>query len=325
MRAVIVAVVLGGCFSPQPSAGVPCADPSAPSRCPSGLVCVSNGAIETCERPGGPTDDGGPLDDSAPADAPIDQAPIIDACPSCLDTDTDGVADMNDNCPMVKNSDQSNEDGDSHGDPCDPCPINANNADDDGDGVGNFCDPSGTTADTIAQFVSFATTTLPAGWATEGTVTIAGGEATFDAPAGTGAYLTFASPAGSMSIWTNVTFDAYDGAVLAGMGVMDRRQAGTDMTLACQLVGNSAQTTHDIRLFDTTGPGLVASLDHPMDVGTNSTIRLTREFGTPYRCSASMPFAEVQGTTAFDPLTEHIGLRIRSGVAKAKWVMVLTH
>jgi hypothetical protein len=50
------------------------------------------------------------------------------------DTDGDGVADINDNCPTVANNDQLDSDGDGLGDACDICPTDSMN-DDDGDGV----------------------------------------------------------------------------------------------------------------------------------------------------------------------------------------------
>lgn len=324
MRSVLV-VVLAGCFSPQPAAGIPCADPGASARCPSGLVCITTGGIETCERPGGSGLDGavddGTIDDAPPLDASIDA--LIDACVGCLDTDSDGIADTNDNCPARANSDQSNEDNDAVGDVCDPCPINADNTDSDGDGLGNFCDPSGATVDRLLQFVSFHSG-LPAGWGMEGDVTIANGEARLDAPSGTGAYITYASPVASfVSIWVSYTFVAFDGGTLAGMGVMDRRQVGQDASFACQLVGNVTQTSHDIRLFDASSTSVVAMMDHPMNVGTSSIVRMTRD-GASWKCSASAPFVEVEGTTAFDPANEHIGARVRSGAATAKWIMVTT-
>jgi hypothetical protein len=50
------------------------------------------------------------------------------------DTDGDGVADADDNCPDDPNADQANADGDALGDVCDACPNDAEN-DVDGDGV----------------------------------------------------------------------------------------------------------------------------------------------------------------------------------------------
>lgn len=78
---------------------------------------------------------------------------------SKLDTDTDGIKDVNDNCPLVFNPDQTDTDGDGEGDACeqviddidldgvitsiDNCPnvYNPSQTDTDGDGLGDVCDP----------------------------------------------------------------------------------------------------------------------------------------------------------------------------------------
>jgi LmbE family N-acetylglucosaminyl deacetylase len=61
------------------------------------------------------------------------------------DTDGDGVADLNDNCPAVQNAGQANADGDGLGDACDACPSDALN-DVDADGVCGNVDNCPTTA-----------------------------------------------------------------------------------------------------------------------------------------------------------------------------------
>ena len=93
------------------------------------------------------------------ADAEIDGNPT-------LDSDGDGVKDDTDNCRSISNPQQYNEDGDTLGDVCDPCPpyatyviagttYDANN-DPDGDGVGEGCDPvEGTTGARILLFDGF--------------------------------------------------------------------------------------------------------------------------------------------------------------------------
>jgi hypothetical protein len=80
-----------------------------------------------------------------------------------VDTDDDGVADSEDNCPEVANPDQEDTDEDGVGDACDPdlidtdedgvvdsednCPevANPDQEDADGDGIGDACEETGDT------------------------------------------------------------------------------------------------------------------------------------------------------------------------------------
>lgn len=59
-----------------------------------------------------------------------------------LDTDSDFIPDLYDNCDHVSNNGQENSDGDNYGDACDNCPHTANptQADGDADDVGDACD-----------------------------------------------------------------------------------------------------------------------------------------------------------------------------------------
>jgi hypothetical protein len=66
MRAVVVAAMLAGCYSPTPQPGAPCAN----GQCPSGLVCSP--ATNTCEREAVATDAPLPGVDAPMADAGID-------------------------------------------------------------------------------------------------------------------------------------------------------------------------------------------------------------------------------------------------------------
>lgn len=81
----------------------------------------------------------------------------VDACPydAANDADGDGLCEINDNCPTIANANQSNVDGDTFGDACEPdndndgviddtdnCPMDANadQTDLDSDGQGDVCD-----------------------------------------------------------------------------------------------------------------------------------------------------------------------------------------
>ena len=59
-----------------------------------------------------------------------------------IDTDYDGIADSEDNCPTTANPDQADTDGDGVGDVCDNCLTtpNPSQADIDRDGIGDVCD-----------------------------------------------------------------------------------------------------------------------------------------------------------------------------------------
>jgi hypothetical protein len=59
-----------------------------------------------------------------------------------IDTDIDGVPDVDDNCPTVSNTNQFDTDDDSRGNVCDNCilVVNTTQCDSDSDGYGNRCD-----------------------------------------------------------------------------------------------------------------------------------------------------------------------------------------
>jgi hypothetical protein len=60
------------------------------------------------------------------------------------DADLDGIPDVDDNCILVYNPDQTDTDGDGIGDVCDNCPsdCNTDQLDADKDGIGDVCDPA---------------------------------------------------------------------------------------------------------------------------------------------------------------------------------------
>ena len=71
------------------------------------------------------------------------QVAVGDDCEFIVsDRDGDGIADSEDNCPDVANTDQEDSDQDGFGDACDNCPsvANGDQIDTDGDGAGDACD-----------------------------------------------------------------------------------------------------------------------------------------------------------------------------------------
>ena len=71
-----------------------------------------------------------------------------------LDADSDGVADLEDNCINVANPAQTNSDTDGFGDACDNCPNrrNPDQTDTDGDNVGDVCDTERALADSALDW-----------------------------------------------------------------------------------------------------------------------------------------------------------------------------
>jgi len=96
-----------------------------------------------CERKG-LVGNGFPLENASLCDVFQPQPTNACICQGCVlpDADTDGVTDLNDNCPDVPNANQIDADGDGHGDACDNCPFhyNPDQSDVDGDLVGDVCD-----------------------------------------------------------------------------------------------------------------------------------------------------------------------------------------
>jgi hypothetical protein len=145
VRLIGVLLQLGlvcACYSPHyADCFVTCASSQA---CPSGFSCElgfcrDHSNQQSCTEVLGDaalgSDSGGGIDAS-----------------SATDTDGDGVPNAQDNCPSASNPAQDNEDMDTFGDVCDPCPpfamaaingvLTDANIDTDGDGVGEGCDPN---------------------------------------------------------------------------------------------------------------------------------------------------------------------------------------
>jgi hypothetical protein len=73
-----------------------------------------------------------------------DEELLVGSDPHATDSDGDGIADGQDDCPSITNASQADRDSDGVGDACDNCPDvpNPGQADTDGDGIGDPCDQS---------------------------------------------------------------------------------------------------------------------------------------------------------------------------------------
>jgi hypothetical protein len=249
---------------------------------------------------------------------------IPDPCPN--DLDCDGVVDADDNCPVVANEDQFNEDGDARGDACDLCPPFEDTGEDtDGDGVGDDCDPHPGLADTIVEFVGFEE--MPAGWTVVNNVTVVGGVARLSANANAVSMLVRDQPAGpDYVIWAELHHDAFaGGGALGAAGLMVQHAPDSDDSGGlCQLVGTATMGMEELRLFDTSNGGalLLDSGAHPLDIGEVYELYFERD-GDDMSCFSGNPDLEVQGASTFAPANPEVGLRVRSATSSYRWVMIV--
>jgi len=161
LRFAGVVAAVAGCYSPTVEDGVPCGEGNA---CPIGQTCAVDQRCRTRPLDGGTSDPDALFDAAIVIDAPPDGSPNVD-------TDTDGINDSTDNCPLIANSGQRDHDADAIGDACDNCPHVPNPTQArtmDADQVGDACDPNTGRMDTQLRFEGFYTTptdwNLAAGW-----------------------------------------------------------------------------------------------------------------------------------------------------------------
>lgn len=152
-----------GPSEPEPDAGEP-RDPNGDDDkdgIPNGKdVCPD---IADPDQPDGDKDEVGDLCDNCVRVANDEQKDsdkdgIGDECdpdstdnPGVIDSDGDGIVDLDDKCPAVKDANNNADaDADGRGDVCDNCPLVANSTQEDADGdkLGNACDDSTVIDDT---------------------------------------------------------------------------------------------------------------------------------------------------------------------------------
>jgi hypothetical protein len=302
MLRVCIALLVTGCFAPDPTIGAPCADGvEDDERCPSGQICVAHDGTETCET----------MD--------IEDMPLGDR-------DKDSIIDGLDNCPDIANTDQANEDLDSAGDACDPCPPFQGTEDVDKDGVGDACDPNPTTpGDKLVSFVGFGGT--PASpWTTSGMFIATAGEGFAMASDSTSAIASMPSPAATrVEVRTQARLISVTATApnLGAVNLVERFLPADDRGVACQLSSLATGDQQQLRIFDLDKKLVIDTAPHVVMQNAELDLRLRRTNDT-YNCRATNPVLELAGTVMFAPAGARIGVRVRGATAMFHWVMVVT-
>ena len=209
----LVLVVVAGCYAPSPytSCTVTCAtDPD----CPTGQSCFAG----RCSARAGQC----ALDAS------------VDGLDPKEDADDDGILNGEDKCPTVKSPGNYDHDGDSTGDPCDPCPHMKGTIadhDSDGDGVGDGCDlHPDIPGESRGAFYGFYAASEIATWTKQGdyTVNLTTERLVADNLALGGGYIELPDVFGpNLQLWTaaHITITATDPAFDKHVGISTHRDA----------------------------------------------------------------------------------------------------
>jgi len=241
------------------------------------------------------------------------------------DVDGDGVVNADDNCPMVANPTQANEDGDAFGDACDPCPPFADTeppVDSDSDGVGDACDPSpNTPGDTIVTFEGFSSD-LPDDWTSACTWTISGGVASIVSADGLDCWLAAPRPASAGdTVSAQVVVDQLFGTSFRHAGVVDAFDTGSAIGVECALVKDTGNA-NELEILDGSGGPLDATAVATIQAGTTTTMTATRT-GNSYACEGSN--RAVMASTSVTAPVPQAGIRTLSTSAHFQWVLVVSH
>ena len=311
MRALVVACLLAGCYSPSVPEGVAC---GPGETCPRGQSCGTDGVCRSAPVDGALAHDA-PMVDDAPPDMPID-GPIT---PS--DMDGDGIPNASDNCPTIGNTDQHDHDGDGVGDVCDNCPHIANPGQAhvlDADLVGDACDPDNARMDTQVMFEGFYAT--PAGWVLPAGWSVTGGKLVGAIAGSSVAYLDSAMP-GDLTVATAASM-TNQGAMAPNIGPLVH-------------VGNSASDFYRCAVVDTRtelvkhiGPN---QMQYDMVALNNPTLTdLFMSFdytGGVMTCAARVgaTLTNLGGTDATPLSGDRVGVRVRNATGSFDYIVVYSH
>jgi hypothetical protein len=271
------------CYSPTyGDCAITCGD----KGCPSGLTCIDG----YCHAPD-------------------------DTTSECLDGDTDGKRDFEDNCRDTPNPGQENEDGDALGDACDPCPVFADDeADMDGDGIGGGCDQDPVNGgDVLVLFEPF--NVPPTGVTNVGWEFIDGDARISDSTAG-GPVSELRFPIAATTnqqMLVGLRISMFAGATAGSVGTFDQ-----DGAYACQIV----HATNQLALEDASGPIDAQPLTKPV-IEASITLDQTH-FGNDYRCSTNgFTDTRVQDPSGSTPQTlVDAGLRASDAAVHVRYVYI---
>ena len=295
------------CYAPSPQPGAPCDDDHP---CPTSQTCVAG----RCD---------GTLDvDAGSGEGSINMNP--DAGPN--DLDGDGVANSSDNCPMVLNANQGNEDADAFGDACDKCPVDTDDSDGDNDGVGGSCDPRPQTAgDSIVLFEGFHAG-VPATWTVVGNTMQMGDDIAIVGVAGnhTAIIPPVAAPANGVVSLAGAVVQTL-GTNDAGFGVVTVYNVNQDNGIFCAAYAPNANSTSNRSVdvwdsvtgnFDTTAYAWQ----------NNTTYRVAnRRAGSSYTCSVTSGTENRQATGTYGSMPgTTAGISAYATSARVSWLMIVS-
>lgn len=299
--------MLVGCYGPSVAPGAPC-DPAI-GNCPSSQTCQLDGTEFHCLLPGTAID--------AANDAELD-AP--DAAQT--DLDGDGIFGTVDNCPAVANPSQHDEDTDTVGDVCDPCPISANNNDADGDGIGDDCDPRpAMVGDTLVVFEPFGQA-LPLGWTmTSGSWSIGNDELRVTSNTGAISNVRTNIPASSrmMAMTSVVPVQMFGSPSSAGVVLPHASMfggGGIQCSLFQAAPGSRFLSLYDLLPEITINMRALAWVD-----GAPYTLVATKTDST-YAC-VDLGGVTVSGSSTTVVSNPTVGLRSLGATARFKWLLIV--
>jgi hypothetical protein len=243
------------------------------------------------------------------------------------DPDMDGVLNAIDNCPVVANPQQENEDGDRFGDACDPCPPFADGDpidDTDGDNVSALCDPfPNTPGDAIVVFAGFSSG-APPGVTQLGPWTYTAGRAEIAGSLTSVRALLWPSQAtGTETVYGRGTIDAILGSgIVRGMGGTIRGDSIGTMGIFCGL----ALSNIDQQVAALWNVGTQSVLDVMLTtvaVGTNFTFK-HRRTGNAFTCYPQTTGNALTATDGLSPISPLVGAGTFAMSGRFDWILIVS-